>query len=91
MQFVVVNNTSEDEISSNFQVDVQAVQMKSVVMETRHLDVDVDEVDMDEVDVHVLLFERKEIYLDLETATNLVFNAPFARFICVLHLNVTVF
>ncbi len=63
------------------QVDVQAVQMKSVVMETRHLDVDVneDEVNMNEVDVHVLLFERKEIHLVLETDTNLVFNAPFAR------------
>ncbi len=73
------------------QVDVQAVQMKSVVMETRHLDVDVDEVDMDEVDVHVLLFERKEIHLVLETDTNLLFNAPFARSIYVLHLNVTVF
>ncbi len=39
------------------QVDVQAVQMKTVVMETRHLDVDVDE---DEVDVYVLLFEKKK-------------------------------
>ncbi len=70
------------------QVDVQAVQMKSVVMETRHLDVDVneDEVNMNEVDVHVLLFERKEIHLVLETDTNLVFNAPFARSIYVLHL-----
>ncbi len=70
------------------QVNVQAVQMKTVVMETRHLDVDVDE---DEVDVYVLLFERKEIHLVLETDTNLVFNAPFARSIYVLHLNVTVF
>ncbi len=70
------------------QVDVQAVQMKSVVMETQHLDVDVneDEVNMNEVDVHVLLFERKEIHLVLETDTNLVFNAPFARSIYVLHL-----
>ncbi len=55
--------------------------MKSVVMETRHLDVD--EVDMDEVDVHVLLFERKEIHLVLETDTNLLFNAPFERSIYV--------
>ncbi len=68
------------------QVDVQAGW--SVVMETQHLDVDVDE---DEVDVYVLLFERKEIHLVLETDTNLVFNAPFARSIYVLHLNVTVF
>ncbi len=70
------------------QVDVQAVQMKSVVMETRHLDVDVneDEVNMNEVDVHVLLFERKEIHLVLETDTNLVFNAPVARSIYVLNL-----
>ncbi len=84
MQFVVVNNTSEDEISSNSSGRASS----SVVMETQHLDVDVDE---DEVDVYVLLFERKEIHLVLETDTNLVFNAPFARSIYVLHLNVTVF
>ncbi len=61
--------------------NARIVQMKSVVMETRHLDVD--EVDMDEVDVHVLLFERKEIHLVLETDTNLLFNAPFERSIYV--------
>ncbi len=47
------------------QVDVQAVQMKTVVVEARDLDVD-------EVDVYVHLLERKEIHLVLETDTNLV-------------------
>ncbi len=84
MQFVVVNNTSEDEISSNSSGRASS----SVVMETQHLDVDMDE---DDVDVYVLLFERKEIHLVLEIDTNLVFNGPFARSIYVLHLNVTVF
>ncbi len=59
------------------QVDVRAVQIKTFVMETRHLDVDVDEVDVDEVDMYLLLFERKEIHLVLETHTNLVFKGPF--------------
>ncbi len=74
--------TSEDEISSNSSGRASS----SVVMETQHLD-----VDEDEVDVCVLLFERKEIHLVLETDMNLVFNAPFARSIYVLHLNITVF
>ncbi len=90
MQFVVVNNTSEDEISSNSSGRASSSDEISCHGDPT-FGVDVDEVDMDEVDVHVLLFERKEIHLVLETDTNLVFNAPFARSIYVLHLNVTVF
>ncbi len=80
MQFVVVNNTSEDEISSNSSGRASSLD-----------EISCHDVDVDEVDMNVLLFERKEIHLVLETATNLVFNAPFARSIYVLHLNVTVF
>ncbi len=60
LQFVVVNNTSEDEISSNSSGRASSSDEISCHGDPT-FGVDVDDVDMDEVDVYVLLFERKKI------------------------------
>ncbi len=52
----------------HIQVHVQAVQMKTVVVEARDLDVDVDvdEVDVDEVDVDDVDVDEDEVEVDVD-------------------------